>query len=317
MHDEGDTIVYMEQTKSNPRTNQLRAGVTDENLAAAIDASGYPLQIRVAAILAATFDVAEEATYLDQLSGTPRALDIIATWRPIDSTPVFPGVDLLVECKQSELPYIFFRAVARPSLDTFPAIHGLREGLVDTNIGGRYKVRLPLSRLLGLDAEPFAKSAEICATFSKLVRKGKNFELSGSEAFSVIVLPLISALAYNAKQSALQGQQQIYFPTLAMPICVLDAPMVVVDALSGFRSLCPWIRVPRERADSVAGRLYDFIDVVHADFLDRYVADHLLPFVQTFADRCRPKFSMLHNMLAHVPELLDLDWRSVKGPDGN
>src|SRR5712692_9472159 len=82
----------------------------------------------------------------------------------------------------------------------------------------------PVAHVLGLDRELFARGAEYCATFSKAVRKGSTLELSGSEAFNGVVLPLVSALIYDADHQRVQ-RQELYWPTIVLAVCVLQAPM--------------------------------------------------------------------------------------------
>jgi hypothetical protein len=81
----------------------------------AIEASGYPLQLVVADILRQrNLNVREEWSYIDRESGKLRALDLYAQkWLrdfATDQPRVTPELHLFIECKQSRLPYVFFKA---------------------------------------------------------------------------------------------------------------------------------------------------------------------------------------------------------------
>jgi hypothetical protein len=168
-----------------------------------------------------------------------------------------------------------------------------------------------------LNHEKFAtEGGELCATFSKCTRKGKEHELSGADAFNGIVMPLVSALRYDSTHRRLANQQPIYFPAVTLAICVLQAPMVLTDVMSGYRVLHPWVRVVRREAAMGKAREEYVIDVVHVDFFEQFVTQHLRPFAETFRDRSVGRFSMFHNLIAHVPSFSGWTWRDVRGPDG-
>ena len=76
------------------------------------------------------FAVSEEWAYSDRDSGEPRSLDVLAaSERGFDlSAQVVPSIVLMIECKRSEHPYIFFRMVTSPDTLWFPYIFGLPHG---------------------------------------------------------------------------------------------------------------------------------------------------------------------------------------------
>lgn len=116
----------MQQAAGNPASNKLGVGVTEAALRDAIASSGYPMQAAVVAAFkkasgrrwpeddqTAWVTVQEEWTYLDQDADQVRAIDALAEvhmW-PAHSKQqprIRPVLSLLVECKQSELPHVFF-----------------------------------------------------------------------------------------------------------------------------------------------------------------------------------------------------------------
>ena len=115
----------------------LGPSIAEEALVDAIEVSGYPLQIAVAGdLLMRDFRLQEEWAYEDPDSGTRRSLDVKAS-RPLDPDPIVGPkgrselwATLLIECKQSRHPYVFFEAVAPPELSGFPSAVGLGDGRV-------------------------------------------------------------------------------------------------------------------------------------------------------------------------------------------
>jgi hypothetical protein len=95
--------------------------------------SGPAIRCRLpAAILRPSFSVQEEWSYVDRDSSDLRSLDILAGQELFDlhTNPqprVRPELNLLIECKQSQLPYVFFLAGETPWGAEIPLIAGLHE----------------------------------------------------------------------------------------------------------------------------------------------------------------------------------------------
>src|SRR4029077_15136999 len=104
--------------------------LTEAQVADAIRKSGYPLQVVVAELLRPDFGIEQEWSYVDKDSGQLRSLDIVAERRLFefdDQTQprIRPTLDLLIECKQSDLPFVFFLSSDKVVSHQFPAIAGL------------------------------------------------------------------------------------------------------------------------------------------------------------------------------------------------
>ncbi len=285
----------MRADPQNPSGNVLRAGVTEDDIAAAVGDAGYPLQTLVASRLRNSFGVvSEEWSYADRQSGKLRAIDVSATrflqdWEP--HVRVRPCLDLLLECKKSELPYVFFLSDSNPSMSNFPFLAGLHRYEITTHSDAeRSTWALPILTALGLDAHPFRSTAPpYCMSFSKCVRKGKALELSGTESFHSLVLPLIEAQHHFRSLKAPPTTAQHFNMHMVVAVGVLDAPMVAVTLSNGANafSLVPWVRVVRHESSDGEylweREQYYAIDVVHHGFLERYLDDHALPFAEAAA----------------------------------
>lgn len=299
---------------NNPLSNSLGAGVTTEMVEEAVRKSGYPLQTEVAKSLKPLFSVCEEWSFRDEKSGELRALDIVAS-RPLyefEAQPrVRPHLSLLIECKQSDLPYVFFLASDRTVLQEFPALAGLATNKVTAitdDDPSSYTCSTQCA--LGLNADPFlTHSPRHCMSFTKAVRKGKYLELSGADCFNGIVLPLVKATRDYLKQNE-PPKTAVYFDMHAtLAVAVVDAPMMTVDVTSEGNQLShePWVRVIRHQTREATHKFERSqtyaIDVVHKDFLPIYLNDHILPFSERFAESAQKHPTEIITGKAFAPRL--------------
>lgn len=279
--------------------NTLPPGLSLEQLETALLQSGYPLQTAISELLRTDFHVLPEWGFRDRVSGSLRTLDLLAL-HPLskvasDESRVRPGLALLIECKRSDLPFVFFSEhdLSHLQSDEFPRVCGLRKEMirVKTDDDGSSWLFRPLYAL-ELDKSSFIKSVDACSVFSKCVRKGSAIELSGTEAYSSIMMPLMSAVEHFAKVSAPPRTAFWFDAFLVVPIAVIDAPMVAFDpnASEDRVNYTSWHRVFRnepENQSAAWGHLgsVSAVDIVHRDYFENYLTDHLMPFAQRFAKR--------------------------------
>jgi len=292
----------MQQSPNNPPTNQLRPGIEEIQIKNAVEQSGYPLQTHVADILRSTpgpkaegFYVQEEWSYVDRDTSELRSADLHASVRLYDWDPqprVRPELNLLIECKQSQLPYVFFLGRGRLRLLGFPAVAGLRQDkVVVTSDDDPSSWTYSIIHALDLHDDPFQREPPFCHTLSKCVRKGAEIELSGSDAYNGLVLPLIKAV-HHFKGSQSPVETAWYFDShLTLGVGVIDAPMIAttVDGAAPVLSAVPWVRVLRHEYHQEADRFERdqlwVVDVVHRDYFAKYLTEWVLPFAQRFGER--------------------------------
>lgn len=285
----------MKATPNNTPTNKLGSGLTEADVLAAISKSGYPLQTIVANFLRPQFQVQEEWSYIDRDTQERRTIDLLAGKWLFDFSRgqprVRPTLDLLIECKQSTLPYVFFLSSDKPWVYHFPLLAGLfKHELAITTDDDASTWALPILHVLGLDSHPFIKEPEYCMSFTKCVRKGSDLELSGSEPFQGLILPILKAM-YHFQIVESPPKTALYFDChLITGVGILDAPMIGVriSEQSNDLTLLPWVRVVRHETDElldISHRTKLFaIDIVHKDFLKDYLDKHLLPFANKFSE---------------------------------
>lgn len=312
-------------SNDNDTKPRLGPGVTEEQLRKAIERSGYPLQTYVGQNLRSRqpeqvwksqFSVIDEWSYVDRDTGDLRSIDLRAElrlhgWQP--QPRIRPSLNLLIECKQSALPFVFFETPTARRFTTFPLVAGLRTDTLtitsdDTSSSSTYRI----NQALGMDSDEFHRFPVTCHTLSKCVRKGSELELSGVDAYNHMVLPLVKAVLH-CTQSERPVDTAYYFDLhITVPVAVIDAPMISVKNGATLTNVS-WVRVLRHEYEQDAERFdrdkLRVIEVVHKDFFDEYLDRHLVPFARRFSERALRHQEELASNTAFVSGM-QKDWVS-------
>lgn len=314
----------MQAATSNPKGNVIGAGLTEAQVEEAVRRSGYPLQTLIAQSLTGVFHVREEWSFVDADTNELRTLDILAE-RPFydinKHTRVRPTLDLLIECKQSDLPYVFFLASNRTWLPKFPALAGLfgNDITVITDDDPSTWV-FTIQSALGIDQDPFVEDGpRHCMSLAKCMRKGKDLEVSGAETFNGIVLPLVKAIKHFQQQEIPPSTAYYHDMHMVFAVAVIDAPMIAIDMTDTGQNLTyePWLRVIRNQA-TLADNWIDrgqihAIDVVHKDFFETYITDHIIPFAERVSEKALKHAVEIATGEAFAPKLSSQQSRSPNG----
>jgi len=315
----------MKVSKNNPPTNKLGQGIEQENLEQAITASGYPLQTIVTSLLSSKFHIQEEWSFTDPDTQETRTIDLLAErWLYEYKEPqprIRPTLNLIIECKQSELPYVFFLSHNKPVVPQFPVVAGLSSDEISiTSDDDPSSWCFSILDTLEINKHSFLREdPEYCSTFSGCVRKGKDLELSGDKSYHGLVFPIMKAVSHFKKLET-PPDTAIYFDChLTIGLGVLDVPMVSVRVKENENSieLIPWIRVLRHQAplekDSIRHRMNVFgIDVIHKDFLTAYIDNHLMPFANEFSRLALKHQDVLANAKGFVSGMGKNSWTEIE-----
>ena len=276
----------MNEHPSNPSTNQLRAGLDEAKLLEAVRWSGYPLQSLIAQELTSHFQVFEEWGYSDRATREHRSLDIYAFRElalPSGAPPA--RLHLLIECKRSEMPYVFFPPGAPRIPHDFPEIVGF--GHLSLDLGNRTTQDASPASFFCAPELPFVSTeARVAVAYARAERKGSSAELSGEVPFKHVVLPLASAVQHL--RDVFGGSHGT--PLIVVSLCVLDAPMVMATGSPDSPQLMldPWVRVVHQESERTGThwrQQHYTVDFVHRSYLTIYLTQHLLPFAEELARR--------------------------------
>ncbi|MEO3854619.1 hypothetical protein [Acrocarpospora sp. B8E8] len=284
--------------------NEFGPGIEKQDLIDALIKSGHPFQATVADKIRTAFEelgqslgsdysyIQEEWVYPDKDTGNLRALDALAEaflWK-FDETGrqprIRPVLNLLVECKQSDLPYIFFTRPNTQPLQDYPWVSGFphdRISLATNNERSTYSFNT--LQALALPFHQFNTNCPVAISLSKLRRKGKDFEVTGEDTYKDLTLPLIKAAQYLQSQTQTKGR---YYSDgrLIVAAAILRAPLIAVDNdnITSLRTL-PWVRVLRHEPiqSELEYRSPLAYDVVREDFLPEYL-QQLATFATDFSN---------------------------------
>lgn len=288
----------------------------------AVARSGYPVQTEVAlALLARGLDVHEEWSYADRDTEKLRAIDLMATktYETSDDKLV-PRLALVIECKRSEMPYVFFRSAKDRLPPEFPAIYGLPRTYISIT-GANGSTDVYPAQAFGIDDMEFSKDGSpIVTTFAKVEPKKNHATLSGEDVFSGILMPLTGAMGQAETMLSWWGSKDTRYPALTLGICVLDAPMFLADSRKKPHDLAlvPWVRVARQEVvrdahPSERKVRYFAFDVVHFDFWDAFLDQHVLPLGGAFQKRMDDMKAVVHRGGGQVADLSSWKWSDVRG----
>jgi len=298
---------------------KLPNGIDRDKLTEAVRTSGYPLQTVVARELSADFGVTEEWGYVDRASQEHRSLDVFAFKRlSVASERLEPSLTMLIECKRSDMPYVFFAAAIPQVPPGFPYVVGLPHAKYQLHQAARGSIEVQAADFLRCCEFPFAKDPVIAVSACRVERKGKALELSGAAPYNNIALPLASALEhYRNSMRTRSANQPKYYPTSTFCVCVADATLVLAEGTpeSPLLSTVEWIRLVRQETlqeDRFWRRAHYVVDVVQRGFLGSYVANHVMPFADQLAKRMTDNQDLVLSGKGQVHDWSSWTWSDIQ-----
>lgn len=308
----------MKSTGDNPAGNVLPSGMTEGLLLDAVNASGFPLQVAISRRLNAitgypAVEVFEEWTFVDSDEGKQRALDMVFEMRlPFDFVDLaYPSVALLIECKASKQPFVFFEAPPPydlTELRSYPRIVGLRHGRVKLHVETGFPpyVTIVPQQLVAVKdiALPLSPAAH-AHMYTKVIPDSKKFSASAAEAYNSIVLPLTKAVRHYERIKEPAQEHDHYQAIAVFPVAVINGPILYSSLDGSGLVLAPWIRLSKHELFESAVPVYRdslmTIDFVHAEFFERYLTEFILPFADEYARRVKRQASILAAGEGYLP----------------
>jgi hypothetical protein len=216
----------------------LPGGMTEDALVNAIVTSGYPLQTVVGAALKKRgFTIFEEWAWQHPEHDVRRSMDILAS-RPLARKPHRSeagestlALTLVIECKQSQSPYVLFEAVDPMERDQFPFLSGIGDGMVElapdyewTGLPHMKWHEAPFTRKISLQTflqiidDEFVVAPPVVSSLSKATAAGKRVKLSGEEPHNALMLPLTKATAiYRASLDPYRNSGEVTNVSAVIP----------------------------------------------------------------------------------------------------
>ncbi|THV35214.1 hypothetical protein [Glycomyces buryatensis] len=266
-----------------------------EKLRKAITRSGYPLQGMVVDKLLKNLpseashqriEIQEEWSFVDRETEAIRQIDALVGYQVSEtqqdrddfhdpSSWIRVHLNFLVECKQSDLPFVVFTRETAGHC-SIPLMFGhphedieLRDDPTAEGI-----IQMSASDALGIWDLGIPNPVR-AMSIAKAHRKGKSLELSGEDCYRSIALPVLKALEH-LKDITRPGHQRMYYDVrLVFPIAVLRAPLISAEVIEGDVRIKPVSHVRLLRSEpgpeSLGGFESTGFDIVNYDYLDSYV----------------------------------------------
>ena len=123
-------------------------------------------------------------------------------FKDVNKYKIRPTLNLIIECKKSITPYVFFLSGDAPWKD-FPMITGIPNNSISISTDDtRSTFDCDIPHALSLNEKSFINSPlSSCNSFTKCVRKSSHFECSGDEPYNGLILPILKAMNYFKKIS--------------------------------------------------------------------------------------------------------------------
>jgi hypothetical protein len=129
-----------------------------------------------------------------------------------------------------------------------------------------------------------------------------------------VMMPLASAM-HHLREAYRPASGSHATPTLALAVCVLDAPMILVEGSpeNPTLDLMPWIRVVRQekhRVQNCFEHSCEVVDFFHRDGLSEFVRE-VLAFASVFRERAINVLPLIRNGRAKVSDLNKWTWQDI------
>jgi hypothetical protein len=284
--------------------------MTQTDIKEAITSSGFPLQVAISRRLNAiegypAVEVFQEWTYVDPVEQKQRALDIVLELKlpfdPKDQT--YAELAMLIECKASRQPLVFFEAPAPYDLKehrSYPKIAGLKRDRIKLNVATGlppYVMIVPQQLLAFKTFSTSTNPAAHAHIYTKVVHDKGKLGTSGADVYNSIVLPLAKAGLHYAQIKEPAAQHTFFRAYAVFIVAVIDGPIVYSPLDGSDLLLAPWIRLSKhELSESPIPAYRDSlltIDFVHADYFERYLTEYIIPFADQFAVRIKRQAKVL------------------------
>jgi hypothetical protein len=238
--------------------------------------TGYPTEVVSASILQRRdWHVVHNPSYWDEEEGQSREFDISAyrNWKT-NNEQLTIGIYLIVECKKSEKPWVFFTTPEKHDYSRLGAI--LKWRLAKSQIFTDYE---HADSLISDDylrqQHHYFRCARLARTFHEPWKNQERAE--HSQMIYSAVMSTVKATRFHQKGPPIAGLLQMYYPLVIFDGNLFEASVepdktIDLQATSHVQLSFSYIPADRQRQDSAWGNVRRFIvDIVRESYLADYV----------------------------------------------
>lgn len=261
---------------------------TDEEILAALGASGFLMEQDVATkIEDAGFNVHTSRAFQDVDEGKSREIDVWAVRRFIfdEEKKFYAFSELIVECKNSNNPYIFItrrKGEADKHFDAPEIRFPIKRYEARKDIGGgraNLQFTNPFSDYGFKDIHPFFLKEQKAVQFCRVDRSGKSWSANHSGLYDAMFMPILKELksrqAETAPKSIREEWRHAWF---FYPIIVVRGRLLEIDGMSSKPTptevpFVPYVR--HIKSKHIEGRYLVYF--VNENYLSDFINQFVLP----------------------------------------
>jgi hypothetical protein len=266
---------------------------TKEEILNAVNSSGYLFEQEIGSILEKNdFHIKTNAAFKDRDEETSREIDVFAYKRAYrnEEKKISVGVTVLCECKKNQNPFVFIKrnksAIDKsycPPNFLFPK-QEFNEPIKDKP--GSFYIIPAFQHFQLNEIFPFSVSESKAVQFCKIVRKGKDWNAFHDGIYDSILFPVIKCLEYYKEKDRKFLNQEWMNYSIYFPLVVLNSEIYAIESHNSPDNLIEsdFISFTRD-IDSKKYKDRYLIDFVTKSGLQKYLNDHLTPFVEKFIEK--------------------------------
>jgi len=278
--------------------------ISKEKILQCIKKSGYPFEQIVASCLEEVkWYPTLNYAFTDFETTVSREIDVLAEkhiWieslsKQQNQPLVRLNAELLIECKQTKSPLVFF---CRPKQisdffctpnNEIVQYSGIKSEVVVKPRNERDTYSFTASQFLRFGKlSHYSKSKEKATQFCKIYWKGKDLRADHAEVYQSFIVPLIKAVAYQKMLRRPKPTWRYFDMYLHYPIMIVKGDIFKVDSECKSIEGVNHVELVRNYYSAKIGGTYH-IDVVSESYFRKFVDDVLMPSIKTMEKEVRKR----------------------------
>jgi hypothetical protein len=238
----------------------------------AVDEAGYLFEQQVGYKLREhRYLVTPNYNFEDLETGDSREIDLYAILGIVkEELDVDIWQLLLIECKKTKYPLVFFSKPKYEDLKVFEDYFDI-VGAPESLLAGERRGVVSLEKYLKLNELSHRyKLRDTASQFCMIIRKGKDWEAKHEHVYNGMIVPLIKCLSFERKEYRESLPREMIQLRIIYPIIVVHSELYLMNSETNQLSRKKWILFYRHY-DSKNIKLTAMIDFVRHKHLDEYL----------------------------------------------